>query len=133
MLAYNVFLSCISYAAKAVTGMISGPKHGRADHTHLVREQCVGRGPVNSFESQELLYSKLILSPGIKTTGFTFDFQELLSYQRKASINCAPPLPQHLSQERSQFCFQILEGGRIYCTFLRCSGTLPLKQKTNDG
>ena len=117
--------------------MTNGPEHGRAGCTPLVREQRVCRGHVDSLESQELPYSKLVLSHGIKTTDFPFDFQELLSYQRKASIKCVPPLPLHfgelLSQERLHFCFQILEGHRIYCTFLQCPGTLALKQKTNDG
>ena len=118
---------------KAATGMTNGPEHGGADCTPLVREQCVGGGPVDSFESQETR----TVSHGIKTGDFPFGFQELLSYQRKASIKCVPPLPlrfgELLSWERPHFCFQILAGRRIYCTFLQCPGTLALKQKTNDG
>lgn len=82
--------------------MTNGPEHGRADCTPLVRDQCAGGSPVVSFESQELPYSKLVLSHGIKTTDFPFDFRELLSYQRKASIKCVPPLPLHFEELLSQ-------------------------------
>lgn len=113
------------------------PEHGRTDCFSLVREQAAVGGSVYSFESQELLHSKLVLSHRIKTTDFPIDFQEHLSYQRKDSIKCVPPLPLHfgelLSQERPHFCFQILGGHRISCIFLWCPGTPALKQKSNDG
>lgn len=122
---------------KAATGMTNAPEHGRADCIPLVRKQSVGGGSVDSFESRKLPRSKLVLSHKIKTPDFPTDFQELLSSQRKASIECVPPLPLHfgelLSQERPHFCFQILEGHRIYCTFLQCPGTPALKQKSDDG
>lgn len=89
------------------------PEYGRTDCFSLVREQAVGGGSVYSFESQELPHSKLLLSHRIKTTDFPTDFQELLSYQSKASIKRVPPLPLHfrafLSQERPISAFKFWE------------------------
>lgn len=74
--------------------MTNAPDYGRTDCFSLDREQAVGGGSVYSFESQELPHSKLVLSHRIKTTDFPIDFQELLSYQRKASIKmCATFVP----------------------------------------
>lgn len=130
-------MSQVPLKTKAATGVKIAPEHGRTDCFSLVREQAVGGGSVYSFDSQELPHSKLVLSHRIKTADFPTDFQELLSYQRKASIKCVPPLPLHfgelLSQERPHFCFQILGRHRICYTFLQCPETQALKQKSNDG
>lgn len=106
-------MSHLPLKTRAATGRTNAREHGRTDCFSLVREQAVGGGSVYSFESQELPYSKLVLSHRIKTTDFPIDFQELLSYQRKASIKCVPPLPLHfgelLSQERPLSAFKFWE------------------------
>lgn len=64
-------------------------------------------------------------------------FQELLSYQRKASIKCVTPLPllfgELLSQEKLHFSFQTVEGRRMHRASLQCPGTSMLKQKISNG